>query len=245
MIGEGSDVHRVRYVEVDLLRSLAVVLMVVYHTAFDLWYFYRWDIDVFSGWWWILARGTASLFLLLVGVSFVLSSRDCLDYCSVWKKCVRRGLIVFACAMLVTFVTWLFDPSVYIRFGVLHCIAISLLVLPLFWRLRSWNIVVGTGIVFLGFLIKEQNSAISLLIPFGFVPADFSTLDYFPLFPWLGVIVIGVGIGQFLFWTNLWGERTRESPPMARILGQHSLVLYLLHQPVLLTILRIFLGSPR
>ncbi|OGJ60291.1 hypothetical protein A2635_00460 [Candidatus Peribacteria bacterium RIFCSPHIGHO2_01_FULL_51_9] len=233
-----------RYTEVDLLRSLAIVLMVVYHTAFDLWYFYGFDIDVFSGWWWLIARSTATLFLLLVGISFVLSSRNCLDESSIWKKSFRRGVIVFACAMFITLVTWMFDSAVYIRFGVLHCIAISLFVLPLFRRLGSWNIVVGAGIVFLGFLIKEQNSTISLLIPFGFIPTDFATLDYFPLFPWLGVIVIGVGIGQFLFWTSLWGERTRESHLIFRILGQHSLAIYLLHQPILLAILRLFLGSP-
>lgn len=245
MIGEENNIHRsTRYLEIDLLRSLAIVLMVIYHTAFDLWYFYGFDIDVFSGGWWLLARGTAILFLLLVGVSFVLSSRTCSDFLSVWKKCWKRGMVVFVCAMLITLVTWVLDPSVYIRFGVLHCIAVSLFVLPLFRRLGLWNIVVGAGIVLLGFVIKGQNSTVSLLIPFGFVPVDFSTLDYFPLFPWLGVIVMGVGIGQLLFRFHLWGERIGQPPLLFRVLSQHSLATYLLHQPILLTILWIFLGSP-
>ena len=231
-----------RYLEIDLLRSLAIVLMVVYHTAFDLWYFYGWNIDVFSGGWWILARSTAVLFLLLVGVSFVLSSRTCMDSLSIWKKCINRGMVVLAFAMLVTVVTWVLDPSVYIRFGVLHCIGVSLFILPLFEKFGIWNIVIGAGIVLLGLITKQQSVSTLLFMPLGLVPADFSTLDYFPLLPWLGVIVIGIGIGQILCQLHFWEGRAGLSPFVLQVLSRHSLAIYLLHQPILLTILWVFLG---
>jgi len=94
-----------RYPELDLLRTLAVVMMIVYHAAYDLETLYGWPIDVHGGGWWLLARATLTLFLLLVGVSFAISwDRSGKRY----RKYLRRGLGILACGLLVSFVTYLF-----------------------------------------------------------------------------------------------------------------------------------------
>ena len=100
--------------EIDLLRTLAILMMVTYHTAYDLSAFFHVRIDPFSGGWKILQRSTAILFLLLVGVSFVLSYYKSEKRPS-WEKYGKRGLVVLLCGMLASVVTFAVDPETYVR----------------------------------------------------------------------------------------------------------------------------------
>ncbi|MEK7217937.1 MAG: heparan-alpha-glucosaminide N-acetyltransferase domain-containing protein, partial [Patescibacteria group bacterium] len=118
-----------RYLELDLLRTIAIVMMVIYHAAFDLSFFFELPLNALSGGWFLLQRMTANLFLLLVGVSFAVSygrmeargaSRR-----EILMKYARRGAFVFLCGMLVTAVTAYVVPDAYVRFGVLHLIGVS------------------------------------------------------------------------------------------------------------------------
>ena len=116
--------------EVDLIRGMAVVSMVIFHLAFDLNYLGILRIDLDSALWFYLARLTASLFLLLVGISLTLShSRAVLtgqlsQYPSrLWK----RSLWILCLALGVTSVTYILIGRGYIIFGILHLISISIL----------------------------------------------------------------------------------------------------------------------
>ena len=214
----------VRFLALDLLRTVAIVCMIAYHLLFDLWYFYNGGTDPTVGAWSGFRIAVASLFLLLAGASFVISARGRTRR-AVWLRTFRRAGLVLACALLVSAATFLTDPGTFIRFGILHLIGVSLLLLPFFRSLKAWNILPGT-------------LALLLRLP----PPAFRTLDYYPLFPWFGVILIGMGIGHALYGT---GKRRPEpiTPLVAALTspGRHSLAIYMLHQPVLLGILRIFL----
>jgi len=249
-----------RFVEIDLLRTVAIVMMVVYHTGYDLAFFHNFDFDPLSGNWKLLARSTATLFLLLVGISFVISwerlpaearktqagtrirgIRTAAAFC----KYLKRGLTILAFGLLITIVTYFWDPDTYIRFGILHMIGVSVILLPFFRRLREWNVLIATLIIMLGINIRNFSLftfPFSLLLPFGITPPNFTTLDYYPLLPWFGVVLIGLALGDFFY------IRTKRTPkPTNQMLqflsfpGKHALIIYLVHQPILLLSLNFLL----
>jgi uncharacterized membrane protein len=228
-------IHQTRYPEIDILRTLAIIMMMIYHLLFDLATFYEYNITVTTGGWRMFARVTATLFLLLVGVSASLATPS-------WKKSIRRFLKIGAAAMLVTAATYVTDPQTYVRFGILHLIATSALVLPLFDRWKKANVALGIAIVLIGTLVNGTIVDTSLLIPAGFLPLNFQSVDWFPLLPWFGVIVIGHGLGHVLYAL----DRSIRPTPILNILGwpgRHALGIYLIHQPILLGILYLILGS--
>ena len=248
-----------RYPEIDILRTLAIVMMIVYHVAFDLHSFHAWNIEVTSGWWLLLGRATASLFIGLTGVSFMLSREKMLrrhtSMKTMAKRWLGRALTIFACAMLITVLTYVFDPETYVRFGVLHLIAIGVLLMPLFSRLGSWNIFLGAMLIALGVWISGSVADTPWLLPFGVIPHRFTTLDYFPLFPWFGVTLVGAGLCSLLylkdsmlkrFWNRerLLIDTVYRRSKMLRgftVPGKYSLWIYMLHQPVLMAILALLL----
>ncbi len=237
-----------RYPELDLLRALAVTGMIAYHLAYDLQAFYGWNLGVFSGGWAELQRGTAALFLLLVGISFRVSwerarSRGGRTY----PKYLRRGLMIFGCGMLVSLATYLVDPRTFVRFGILHCIGTTVLLLPLTARWREANMALGVLALAAG--TWTHGLAPSwLLIPLGWAPPGFASVDWFPLAPWIGVPLIGSGLGYLLYARKpAWRTRLPSFPRSATWIlwpGQHALAVYLAHQPVLLALLALSLGVP-
>lgn len=232
-----------RRIEIDLARTIAIILMVIYHAAFDLSQLYGWQIDVFSGGWLLLARGTLILFLIVSGISSALSlqKKD-----RVWRKGFRRFVMIGAAALAVTIGTYLFDPTEYVRFGVLHLIAVSGLLLPIFASLGIWNIVIASLIIAVPIMTQSQimHSQLSILnfvlLPLGFPPEHFASMDYVPLLPWFGVILLSFACAQWFYRKNIshwnasrWIERCTWP-------GKHALLIYLLHQPILLVLLRFF-----
>ncbi len=156
-----------------------------------------------------------------------------------YAKYFRRAMLILSCAMLVTLATNLFDPTTYVRFGILHLIAISTLLLPFFVLLQEWNLLIGAVVIAIGLAIKGSVLPTSLLIPFGIMPPNFDTIDYFPLLPWFGVILIGVAAGYFLYvrWQTP-SVPHAESPRWKWLTfpGRHALIIYMVHQPILLGI---------
>ncbi|MDO8649044.1 MAG: heparan-alpha-glucosaminide N-acetyltransferase [Candidatus Peregrinibacteria bacterium] len=229
-----------RRLEIDLLRTLAIAMMVVYHLAFDLVTFHGWEIDVFTGGWRLFARATATLFLLLVGVSFVLSYQRA-DHPPPYRKYAKRALIILGAAYVVSLATFVVDPETYVRFGILHLIGTVTFVLPILAPLREGNILIGSAIIVLSPLLKRTANT-ALLIPLGITPPWFQSVDYFPLFPWAGVILMGVGIGYAVYVRMGLRHSSWEGTPLLWSIstpGRYALLLYLLHQPVLFSILAI------
>jgi len=239
-----------RYAELDLLRTIAIICMAVYHTAFDLSQFYDWEIDVFDGGWKLLARGTAILFLLLVGTAAAVSddragerSRDVR-----WKRHLRRFMSIGAGAFIVSLATYAADPETYIRFGILHLIAVSALILPLTPRLKWITILPGIILIALPFLLPSITANTELLLPFGIKPAGFRSVDYFPMIPWFGVILIGYAIG---YWAYVKGTLKMKNEKLKKPIissltwpGRHALMCYMLHQPIIIALLWLILGRP-
>lgn len=232
--------------EVDALRGVAFVMMALYHLLFDLRYFAGWPIAVTTGFWGAFADVTAGLFLFLVGVSLTLSharwrTRRADPY---WPHLLRRGLRIVGYGMLVTVVTWVIDPRQVVLFGILHLIGVSVVLSGPFLRGRLSNLVLGAALAGLGVLIDGLvlPAGFPWLLWLGLPPAGFSSFDYRPLLPWFGVVLWGIACGNLLYPGGRpvlpvpdWSARVP-----ARVLvwtGRHALVLYLLHQPVLIALL--------
>lgn len=229
--------------ELDMLRGLAVVMMVIYHLLFDLSYLGGYNINVYSGFWLHFAQATASIFIVLAGISLTISCSRAVEMGrNPFPLVLRRGLWIFSLGMVITLVTYLLFREEFIVFGVLHFLGVSLVLAYPFLRLRFMNLIAGIGIISAGPYIQSLSISSPWLLWLGLVPKDFYTLDYFPLIPWFGLVLVGVFLGNELYG----GQRRRgillnlhPHLPLSLLtfLGRNSLAIYLIHQPVLITIL--------
>ena len=230
-----------RYALLDELRGLDLISMMIYHGMWDLIYLF----GVPVGWY---ARWPGHLWQQSICWVFILLSGFCLP---LGHRPARRGAIVFGAGALVTVVTLLFMPADVVWFGVLTLIGSAMLLTAL---LQKWLVklppTVGMAISFALFALTYGTSQgywglgsfyinlpeslyVNYLTAYlGFYPFGFFSTDYFPLMPWL-----------FLFWTGFYlhhlvGRRRMEPlrrsicPPLGW-LGRNSLLIYMLHQPVI------------
>jgi uncharacterized membrane protein len=240
--------------EIDVLRGIAVVAMVLYHFSYDLSYFGLFDVRFFrSGFGLDAGRAIGTSFVFLAGLSLTLSYQRALTQRSSGRglspKYLWRGLRIFSYGLLITFVTWIFVPREMIVFGVLHLIGASIILAYPFLKLKLPNAFLGVGCIAVGLYLHNFGTDHPWLAWSGIRP-DFFMLDYWPIFPWFGVILLGVFAGNALYG----GERKRTalpSPPLPAIrplafLGRHSLPIYLAHQPILLaTLILLGVGDAR
>lgn len=231
----------VRYPELDALRGLAIVCMVIFHLLFDLAYFFVWDIDIWSMGFTLFGRSTAALFLLLCGISFTISWHRTASARRI-RKAFRRSAILLFGAGLITAVTYLAFPGKFIIFGILHLLGVSALLQPLLFRMHRWNAAVGLLLVALPSVLPSHCVECSpVLLPLGMHAADFLSLDYYPLIPWMGVVCFGMAIGSAFYVParthTLAVFDTLPYPPFLRWAGRRSLLIYFLHQPILLSLL--------
>lgn len=223
---------KIRHGEIDVLRAIAIVLMVLFHFVYDLKEFAGVSIDYQSPFWFFIGKASALLFIFISGLSSGFS-----------RSPVRRGLKVLFYGMCITVVTYLFMKDEYVRFGILHFLGVSMILSPLLFRLSSWTLLglAGSSAV-LGFWFKDQLLNTSLMLPFGLMYVGFGSMDYYPLFPYLAATILGV-----LAYRHFYAQRTEPLFPFQlnstwiKWLSRNSLGIYILHQPILLLI--IFLSN--
>jgi uncharacterized membrane protein len=223
---------------VDALRGAAICAMIVYHFAFDLNWFGVFTADFNHDLLWLAMRAAiVGSFLLLVGISLVLARRSGTTPERFW----RRIALIAVCAALVTLGSYVTFPRSFITFGILHCIAISsILAWPLV-RYPHAALIVGLVVVAVGVQVHNAIFDAPWLNWVGLMTFKPATEDYVPLFPWFGVVCIGVALGAWLSTRGYAPLRpvARVAPAWLNWLGRHSLLVYMIHQPVLLGVLRI------
>lgn len=229
----------------DAVRGCALASMILYHAAWDLVYIFG------VSWPWYRGMG-AYVWQQSICWTFILLS----GYCwSLGRRQLRRGLTVFSCGALVTAATWLFMPGNLVQFGVLTLLGTSsLLLVPLDSLLRRVPARLGLTVSFsLFLLLRDVNSGWlgfeglrlcrlpaalyrnRLTAFLGFPPADFFSTDYFSLLPWLFLFLTG----YFLFRFHPPEGRETRRIPLAAAIGRRSLLIYMLHQPVVYGVLSV------
>ena len=234
-----------RFWEVDAARGVAIIMMIVYHTTYDLDTLGGYDIQSTAGLWDLFADVTASLFLFLVGVSLAISrARTSLTGWKLFGKYLARGLRILAYAVVLTVVFLALGIGV-VAFGILHLIGVSIILSYPFLRLRFTNLVLGTLIFAAGQYIMAQDpySQSFWLLPFGVVPENVIMPDYRPLLPWFGVVLIGLFFGNVVYGDGIRPAITEDKAPVLvrplLPLGRNSLFVYLIHQPIIIAVLAV------
>ena len=237
-VAQGAAASRV--IAIDALRGAAICAMIAYHFSFDLNWFGVFRADFNRDLLWLSLRASiVTSFLLLVGVSLVLAQRARISTHRYW----RRIALISACALLVTAGSYFIFPRTFITFGILHCIAASSI---LAWPLVSRPLValiVGGGVIAIGTQLQLPVFDQPWLNWVGLMTHKPATEDYVPLLPWLGVVCIGITVGGWLDareYRPLQGI-ARRAPAWLNWLGRHSLLVYMVHQPLLLGMLRALL----
>lgn len=232
--------------EIDAARTLAIAMMIAYHVVYDI------ELlspglgpDPFTGGWGALPEATGSLFLLIAGVSLTVAdaraeARGVGPRGRLARHARRAGMILGAAAV-VTIATSVAFGDRYVRFGILHAIAAATMIGALTVRLGAWNIALGSAVVAAGIAVPDLEGP-AWLLPIGVGPADVSSVDYWPLLPWLGPMLIGVGFARLLYPGGVPGPVTGRLPagpsvPRQTLApGRHSLMVYLGHQLLLIPV---------
>lgn len=222
-------------------------MMVVYHLAYDLDTFGGYPINSTTGAWAWFADATASLFLFLVGVSLAISHARSVASRrgqNLFPKYLLRGLRILGYGMVLTLISVALGMGV-IAFGILHVIGVSIILAYPLLGLRWPNLFLGGLVIAVGayMMATGVSSESPWLLPFGVVPENLAMPDYRPLFPWFGVVLIGLFAGNLVYGARKRPPVPAKAPFAARPLvplGKNSLFIYLVHQPVMIALLAAF-----
>jgi uncharacterized membrane protein len=225
--------------EIDAARGMAVIAMVIFHLMWDLQYTGLSGVNVFSTPWQIFARGIGTSFTFLLGLSLWLVATR-LSPRERWRYAVRRSMVLIALGLVITASTYAVVGDAYVRFGILHLLG-SMLVLSLPFIAAPLWLTLGAGLVMIavGAYLSTVSAPFPWLISVGVAQAGVEMVDYYPLLPWGGAALLGVACGRLSYPD---GRRRIALPDLSaaapirwlRFLGRHSLLIYLLHQPLLL-----------
>jgi uncharacterized membrane protein len=236
-----NTVKHSRFWEIDLLRSVAIIVMITFHALYLLNYFDIHNTGVpgpYKGFWWWIAIVTPSAFTFLAGVSLTIAhSRS-----KRMSRFLFRGLKIFAWGMVITLITWLIPGTDYVRFGILHFFGIAFILGTLFLRFRFTNLILGVALMIVGFQLQGIRFGFPWLLWLGLIPQGFvSVMDYWPLLPWFGLFLVGMFGGKVLYPQGTRRFNIPElSNPVASALilpGRHPLVIYLAQWPVIIGVL--------
>jgi len=214
---------------IDALRGFAVILMVIHHLLFDLvefmgapsWLFSNPVLD-------ILHYFFAGLFIFLSGVSSQFSRSN-----------LKRGIKVFAIAMLLTIVTSLPFVNEPIRFGVLHLLGFCMIFYGLTRSIWDKIPKIIAPVIYIALIVGTALAVhlipinVSFLWMLGWFQPSFFSADYFPIFPWLFVFLLGTWAGSFIIENKLPTWFYEKRVPFLPAVGRKALLIYILHQPVL------------
>jgi uncharacterized membrane protein len=205
----------------DSLRGMAVIWMVIFHSAYDMHNFGYNQIDFHHGFWFMFPRLIAGTFLFCVGISLNYVHRPQIN----WQSLKDRTLKLGACAAIISIVTYFMFPAQWIYFGTLHCILAGSLLGAFLVNQRklAWSLMVLILIFQYGlnYDIKWVSSTITKK----------HSMDFIPIYPWLWVVLAGMLLEPYLVKIPL----LQKLPPSKSLhfLGRHSLKIYLIHQPII------------
>ncbi len=227
--------------ELDALRGICIIGMIAVHLMYDLGAFTNMRLEL-PDWFFFVKNYGHVLFVLISGICATLTAHSTL----------KRGLVVFGCGLLVSYVTMFMEyviggfSGLHIWFGILHMLGVCMMLYPIFRKLPFWALaLLGAGFIVLGYWMATVDVSVNFLFPLGLCQKGFYVgSDYFAIFPGFGWFLIGAAIGKTAY-------RKQESllPKVnsdffllrgLRFIGRHSLWFYLLHQPLLFAIVFLF-----
>lgn len=209
--------------EIDFIRAIAIILMVIFHIVYDLNEFVDINIDYQNGFWYWEGKVSALLFIFLAGIS-----------CGYSKNNVKRGIKVLAFAMVITFITYILFREQYVRFGILHFLGISMLLFPLLKRINNLFLFTSAMVIALAAApLKSVLADTSLLLPLGVMYRGFTSVDYYPLSPYLSMFILGILAYKLYYYKKRSLFKFSYENEYISMISKNSLMIYLLHQPII------------
>jgi uncharacterized membrane protein len=224
-----------RFVEIDIVRGAAITMMVVFHFWWDLAYYGMSSFNKHIYWY---SQIAPIVFFTLVGMCLILSARH-----KTLEDLLLRGSAIFAIGCAITMISRVALPDKPVTFGVLHCIGLSM-ILGAFLVKMDKKVLFGLSIpiIALGSYIEQLRVASPNILQMAMgihqPNLELYTVDYFPMFPWFGIMLFGMALCGVLYKD---GVRQFPFPDLGKYLparlvswlGRHSLTIYLAHQPVI------------
>ena len=210
----------------DLMRGIAIIMMIAFHFIYDLNSFGFSDIPLFTHWAGIAWRYLiVFLFLSAVGISLVIAHSKGIKF----KKFLKRLLYLGIAALFVSAGTYVMFPDGWVYFGILHLIWFSTIIAISFVNLPKTALLIA-ALILIGAIFDQPNlSFISYLLE-PYLP--FGSVDYYPLFPWLSFVFIGIYLGHNPYYQKIFIFRLN----WLEVIGKHALIIYLTHQLVLFSV---------
>lgn len=233
---------KTRYETLDLLRGMAIVGMIAFHAMYDLKYIF----GVLAPWF----DGKVVLYWQsAVGITFILISGG---VSGVSKNLLRRGVMILCLALGLSLFTFIFFPEIFIAFGVLHffgsAMIITAIIKSFFNKIPSLVgfvvsilLFVVTRFIYFGYIFIPFMGDITLssdlyktdfLFIFGFPYKGFNSSDYYPILPWYFMFMTGYFGLKILAKTGYQKYLHFTLKPF-NFLGIHSLLIYIIHQPII------------
>lgn len=233
---ESQTFHRWPWL--DMLRGLAILMMVAFHFCFDLTYWHLADFQLLGDWRWMAWRnGIVSLFLFIMGMSLVLAVEQ--TAVRFWRRLMR----IACCAGVISVVSWFMFADRFIYFGILHFVVLASLLGHALLRLKFlekrwlWLLLALICLATTWLPGAEALNPRSLNW-LGMATHKPQTEDYVPLLPWFGVVLLGMVLARTVRHGSS-RQNYANLPAVCQplvVLGRQSLLIYMLHQPLLMAL---------
>jgi len=220
-----------RYLQIDFLRGIAIILMMIFHLIYDINYFKIIPIYMKDGSYFPYFRNLiVFMFISLVGISLYLSNSNGINI----KKSSYRLLKLFVVALVLRLLSYFLYPSRWVYFGIIHLIFVCSFIGIFFVKAPKASLILGLFIIILSYfnLINMHWFYLLTQEPL-FLPSQ--TKDVAHLFPWLGVMFLGIFMGYKKWF--LFPLRKNTFTLALSFMGKHALLIYLLHIPILFSII--------
>ena len=212
-----------RDTSLDLMRGIAIIMMIAFHFIYDLNTFGFTEIPLFTHWMGIAWRCLiVFLFLSAVGVSLVFAHSKVIQY----RKFLKRLLYLGIAALLVSFGTFIMFPDGWVYFGILHLIWVSSIFALAFVNHPKTSLLIAF-LILTGIIFDQPNLEFLSNIFEPYLPSG--SVDYYPLFPWVSFVFIGIFLGHNPYYQKVFTFRSS----WLEVMGRHALIIYLTHQIVL------------
>jgi len=231
-----------RLERLDIIRWVAIILMILFHLNFTLVYIYGITIINFSeNMWFLIWRISALTFIFVAGISFSLSV---LKYrTKIYKKYLTNSLLLLFLALIISLFTYIFIPSQFIIFGILHFFWISFILILLLIKLGYFNFIIWFLVIYFWYFLDFEFN--NYIFSFIWWPTDtFISADYYPLFPYFGFLLLWYTTWKFLINKKLinifkWKYKNKIIKTIW-LAWRNSLYIYVIHQPVIIGLIYIF-----